>query len=467
MVLCVPLRRRVTNWNSANKRSPSAGDFSALHIMAHLHLEDLLPLFLAAVTPVLQFLGPAIIKTHFWAFVVDICTPADDNHKKTPRGFIGSIKLLLIFMFPLILKVFYYDYWGLGLRNPAHLLQAQKSIMAVVMSYGFALGIRFLLTSTIYGIRFILDGMISFLYSIIYKNIVPKPIRKWVRSQKRAFVPSVDTFIVICSISLCVLLVILTHDKREEIKVMHIGHYIISISTLGTVAANAVFIFKALFFRPSAPSNYEHYQLSVALLYLPIVILSVPSAYYSYALLFEHQDMYAFAYPSFSIFATERMNFLMASLGIFCHWIVLTQWKDNYAHTGSILGFQFYIKSVGRADVSFTTSSNVRSLKWMESVGSADCCHEDGGRNATFEEVLAVQSSLLKAVDVKGISSNKQGIDASDENDVTATTGTVEMSGEASPHKTVSEGVDMGCTFRVIHCECHKDRKLKDVSQWC
>jgi hypothetical protein len=101
--------------------------------------------------------------------------------------------------------------------------------------------------------------------------------------------------------------------------------------------------------------------------------------------------------------------------------------------------------------VAFTgTPGPGKRYNGLKAIGSASCCHEDGGRNATFEEVLPV-AALVAQVAAAGSDDTLAAVQVP----------------AASPHQEVSRGVDLGCTYRVIFCECHKDRRLKDEGAWC
>ena len=189
-----------------------------------------------------------------------------------------------------------------------------------------------------------------------------------------------------------------------------------------------------------------------------MIILCIPSAFYSYYVVVEHPDMFANVYPTFSIFTTERVNFLVASSGIFLHLLQIYSWKVSYTHTGNISGIKFLINVLRRpvitytnkGSIAFSTSASIRNL------GNSACCHEDGGRYAVFEEISEEMKPTVKVKVVDAKNENKNDTSTSGSKDVKAPLSTM-----------VSDGVILGSTYKVISCECYKDRKLKDTSQWC
>ena len=460
MIVCIPLRRRLTNWSGANKTEHALSDFASLRIMAHLHLEDIIPCLFVIVTPILNaFLPPAVLTSDTYTSLLSACrglnAEARSERPVYEENFITKLVKGTIPLAVCIAAIFakvYVEYRKSG--DWAHVLHSHKGVVAIVVSYYAAVVFRFFLCSSIYGIRFIVGGVLGFIRNTLYKKVVPKAVRKFVSNRFFAVLPPVSAYLPITALSVGSLLIYLTNSRCKELGVLGRVEYFVSVSTVSLFCASVPALLLALLAPWPGSAEYEHLQTSFALLYLPMLILGAPSAIYSVRLLFEDGDMFANAHSTFAVFGDERLNYLVIVVGIFFHWLIMTIWKEKYAYVGDVSEISSLVHLLGRpsarSDTSFTWDSAIPINS-----GDVQCCHEDGGRFATFEEiscpVLALEGENTRA------------------SDKMATKSMNNAAGSNAGNKSVevSKGVVLGSTYRVVHCECFRDAKLKDTSEWC
>ena len=116
---------------------------------------------------------------------------------------------------------------------------------------------------------------------------------------------------------------------------LFLHEYAVFVGTIGVVVVSTVFTLKALLFPTrGVHSSFQHVELAAALMYLPTLVLTLPSTYYSFALLAEHPDMYANVLEALQVFVAEKMNFFVGMVGVALHWVLLSTWSHSYAHAG-------------------------------------------------------------------------------------------------------------------------------------
>jgi len=499
MILCIPLRRRVTNWSGVNKSDAASLDFSSLKAAAHLHLEDIIPTAFMVVTPLLNMLlPPAVLSSEAYKKFIAACmgtkTASVEHPVYEEKFFLRFIKAclpLLVLTAVIFAKVAYVDYYQKGTRSAAKLLDDHKGHVALIVSYYAAIALRFAVCVCIFGVRFILGGTWYICSSVLYKKLTPKVLRKLLKKMRVricSVLPPAAAYLPIVATSIASLLVFFSYARFKEANVLSRWEYSLSVITVGVVGASMLAHMRALFLPVAGSGEFEHLQTSFALLYIPVFILAVPSTIYSIKLIFVDTDMYANAYDTFVVFSAERMNFLVGALGIFLQWTVMTHWCHTYAHLGDVAGASWLISALGRPPSRCTGASSERSPAaaaaagqgWGSSVAVASgdhaCCHEDGGRYATFEEVMPevtpAAAEVAVAVDAKAAAnkSAESGSKSSQTRSKSPAPVSAPLSRSTSANDVsheVSQGVLLGCTYRVVHCECFRDKRLKDTSDWC
>lgn len=490
MVLCVPLRRRVTNWGGVHKSEPASLDFSSMQTMVTLHLEDVVPTVFMIVSPVLNaLLPPAVLtsetyKTFIAARLGNAKTPKEEKPAFQEGFFLRFAKAcipLLVVLAAVLTKVGYVDVYGKGTRSLVLLADAHKGLVAVFVSYYVAVVLRFLVCISLYGVRFILGGIWYVVSGFLYKKLVPKVLRKLLKRLKNsicAVLPPAAAYLPIVAASISSLLAFFSYSRCMEANVVGGWEYAISVVTVGIVGAILVAHVKALFLPSSGSSEFDHLQTSFALLYLPVLILAAPSTIYSVKLIFADADVYANAYDTFIVFSAERLNFLVGALGIFLQWTVMTHWSNSYAHLGDVAGFSWLISALGRPAIRFSgaaSSAPAGGLSWDSAVpadsGDKTCCHEDGGRFATFEEVAEAKPEVEEVAMPADRATAGAAGDSNRAQRAKSPSPSTSLSRATSASdvsvQEVSKGVLLGCTYRVVHCECFRDKWLKDASEWC
>ena len=247
---------------------------------------------------------------------------------------------------------------------------------------------------------------------------------------------------------------------------------------------------------PPTQSDLYHMHTSLALLHLPLLALMMPTSVFCYQTLFAPLGLFVGAYPTFRVFASERINFLLSVLAVLGHYVVINAWGDvgaGYACVEDMPVNDIASKLLGRGrgtrpprpnnnnnnnsnNNNNNNNNNSASKEGGKSNASADsgrgrksnsnngsrangCVHEDGGKLATFEQVPASSSSSSSS-SYNNMNSN------SDDNNVHTHTDT---DTDTCYTCEISPGVVLGATYKVVSCECYKDLTLKsgDQSGWC
>jgi len=303
-----------------------------------------------------------------------------------------------------------------------------RTVFSALAGYSLALLIRLVLLTLAYASRAVLGSAWSTVKALVWTVRVrrlTKPLRRSVRAGLAAVGLGEGVLSVLGDAALPVLvagsvagLAAWKSFDRVGSGVLSASAFVTSLATLGLSASCVVLALAALLL--PGPGLYDHTSTTLALAYLPpLLLLCYPSARFSFSLLFDPVGSFAAAAQLFDIFGPERLTTCLCLLGVTLHLAVARRsGYDSLDHVSPLSWIAELRGSmpdhVARA-LSFSSAS---------SSSSSTCVHEDGGKFALFEEVQE------KAV-------------------------------------SVSPGVVLGATYRVVACACHADKTLKFQSEWC
>lgn len=316
-----------------------------------------------------------------------------------------------------------------------------------IVSYFVALTLRSVLLLVVYCVRAVLYGIYRAIRFVLRLTVWNMFIRQAVRKGLKS-IPAVTKFFntvwswTPLGLVTAVWMTIYIHTNHRisapgcELGAAAYGLSVLSIVGFVTVVVS---ILLGLLWSPydsKTESVYHHYYTELLLLYLPSIVLAWPSYIFAVKLLFDPISQYHRAIELYGMFGPERIHYCLCL--VFISWNLYKSRSKSHLLDNvkpliwleDLIGPQALSAAAkvhpNNASTGMFSAFRVNSIK----SSSADCVHEDGGINAIFEQIDP-DSALGKSC------------------------------------QSVCNGVLLGPTFRVVHCSCATNLKLKFQSEWC
>ena len=467
LILAIPIRRRLTNYQPASdtpggkdikgrkrnsKDSDMMMDLDVLRFQVLFHLEDLLPLAQATLAPVLdQILPPTVLQASWYqkgnfnlAIVLGVLSA------------VGYSNLMVLWYIP----------------SSTHLVFAYKWSIVAVISLFSAYFVRVLLLIFIYAMRYILATTNDILWYIftatLYRPFVQKMVKKQYKSLRKTYLPllprSKDSMrrwtlpLSMCSMAVMAMAM----SSKENRIAIGVWSYGVNILVVTTCFTSTLGVLRSILVPPSDAGMY-HYHTNIALLYIPILILQLPSLTYSASLLFAPIQYFASGIPLFEVFGPDRITTLLSLLFIAIHFIVIDM-DSRYSYYDGLSSIELVTSLLGREQYKNTKDKKktVEDDRDSDDENEGVCIHEDGGRYAVFtpltpSEIRTTNSTMHSMYTQRGYT------------DKSISSLAVRSHKWAEPPTEIDPGsVTLGSTYKVISCGCFKDARLRDrEEEWC
>lgn len=398
LTLSVPLFRGLTGHSVSQVE---VNDWRLLQPYVHLHFEILIP----AIKNFFKYiLGPQL--------------------HTIVSNYLSPLYFFLSFILLFIPKMIYDIYFTKNGCVFYHL------ILEWTASYGIAIGIRCFLMILIYSFRSIYNVIISLLCTLARFTIWNKYIREAFRWTMKK-VPSVIkntikstykiTFFLTCTAMLAIKFVDRVSGDKAGIE---IGFFILLITIL-MLTAVVLMCFICILLSPPEDSHSYDNCTQLVLLYLPLIGLVIPTFGYAISILLDRSNDFSSSIPLFDMFHSGLFTYILFMVVIYKHLSYAR--LSGYSSISKVDPMLWLVDLFGpdKKNISYPTSS---SSDVSILVDDNSCIHEDGGKDAVYEEII---------------------VDEDDKQIV------------------VFPNVIMGATFRVISCNCSKNVRLKLQSDWC
>eukprot|EP00597_Dinobryon_sp_UTEXLB2267_P001896 CAMPEP_0170070764 /NCGR_PEP_ID=MMETSP0019_2-20121128/8932_1 /TAXON_ID=98059 /ORGANISM="Dinobryon sp., Strain UTEXLB2267" /LENGTH=949 /DNA_ID=CAMNT_0010279121 /DNA_START=35 /DNA_END=2881 /DNA_ORIENTATION=- len=331
-------------------------------------------------------------------------------------------------------------------------------LMNLYVAYWMAIVLRGLLIGIVYILQYLASNVICIMNTIwrytFYNKWVRRAVRttvKWLKKRLGIKDHAVTWFLTVFLIS--VVLSILCYYGNDRINGPHyyMGYTVFIISTISIVSylAACLGILLALLYPPykaskvdaSAALNYFNF-VDLFLLYFPTIVMALPSVNFSLHLVLGNPGYMGLTHHSVtelnSLFGPERIHCCIFMTAIAYH-----IWSARNARNlavCAVLPLSWLTELVGPSQFvsmtdlwAFATSgvTNLEKLKIgyenIDIKATGACIHEDGGKNAIFE-ALPTELGLERVA--------------------------------------ISPEITLGSSYRVIWCNCAKNPRFKDSSEW-
>jgi hypothetical protein len=328
-ILCLSLPFFIALTNNTHT-GWTASSWSALHPWHHSHL--------VVLSPALDAAARAVVPPN----LCYLFTP-------TRPVLLYLLALSLLFVLP---KMFF-DY----VFRPLAFLTAYSPAMYWFVSYGLALGTRAVMLAVIVSVRWVFTSVWGILRIILRATIWCQFIRRRVRASMKSvrkglttrlgLSPALFRWDVLLGVfSVCVVCiglvmgVVRASDRAVGASAIYgMGTLTVSLLSLAlTVVAVITVILTVVLQTPdSRPveegasprsgitlEKYDH-SIQLSLLLAPLPLLTYPTAYFSYTLLFLPTKTFGAAFPLFDIFGPERLTFCVCLMAVISHAITARQ----------------------------------------------------------------------------------------------------------------------------------------------
>jgi hypothetical protein len=398
LTLSVPLLRGLSGHSVSQEE---VNDWRLLQPSVHLHFEIVIP---AIQNFIKYILGPPL-----HTLVSNSLSP------------LKKILALIGFIIP---KMIYDIYFTKNGYIFYHL------ILEWIASYGIAIGIRCFLMILIYSFRSLYNVVTSVLCTLARLTIWNKNIRnffKWCMKK----VPSVVknsirstykfTFFMTCWAMLALKFVDRVNGKAG----IETGLFILLITILMLTGIVLIY-FICILLSPPEDSDSYHNCTQLVLLYWPLIGLVIPTFGYAISLLLDSSNDFSASIPLFDMFHSGLLSYILFMVVIYKH--LSYSRVSGYSSISKVDPLLWLVDLFGpdKEIISYPTSSSSSSDISIP-VGDKSCIHEDGGKDAIYEEIIGNEDDQI----------------------------------------TICPDVVMGSTFRVISCNCSKNLRLKLQSEWC
>ena len=329
-LLCMTLPLFIALTNNTHTVG-SASSWSTLHPWHHTHLVVLSPALDAAAR---------------------VIVPPNLCHLITPTRpvLLYLLALSLLFILPKML----FDY----IFRPLVFLTAYSPAMYWFVSYGLALGARTVLLALIVSVRWLFSSVWGILRVVLRATIWCQFIRRRVRTFMKAVRKALTTRLGMSPVlfrgdvllgvfSVCVVCIgmvigiVRASDRAVGSDAIYgVGTLTVSLLslTLTLVALIALTLTVGLQTSDSRSTSeegsgprsgmqiekYDH-SIQLSLLLAPLPLLTFPTAYFSYSLLFLPTKTFSAAFPLFDIFGPERLTFCVCLIAVISHVITARQ----------------------------------------------------------------------------------------------------------------------------------------------
>jgi hypothetical protein len=308
----------------------SASSWSALHPWHHTHL--------VVLSPALDAAARVIVPPNLCYLI----TP-------TRPFLLYLLALSLLFILPKML----FDY----IFRPLVFLTAYSPALYWFVSYGLALGVRAVLLGVIVSLRWVFSFVWGILRVIVRATIWCQYIRRRVRASMKAVRKVLTTRLglspvlftggaLLGAFSVCVVCVglvigvVKASDRAIGADAIYgVGTLTVSLLSLALTVVAVITIILTVVLQtsdsrpveegasPRSGINIEKYDHSIqlSLLLAPLPLLTFPTAYFSYSLLFLPTKTFGAAFPLFDIFGPERLTFCVCLIAVISHVITARQ----------------------------------------------------------------------------------------------------------------------------------------------
>lgn len=491
MALVVPIRRRLFALDGKER----SDDWSIMTLSVLLHVEDLAPVFGTMANAILSVLLPpvALESAAFRDWF-----PSESGKGRNDRGR-GAIAIVLSICGAVAAR-FLLDLWWLD-AGSIHSTLARYNYrrwLHLVVSIFAALLLRAILLVVIYGARGALRLLTDILKAIARSTVYRKGTRKFLKRLRKSTIGGRGSIIpdgfYIPVVFLTTVSTVASHAWLKDssaVKELGFGYWAFLTTILGAGVAAAVAVMKTLISPPHDDSaEAYHMHTSLGLLYLPLVVLSAPTmGFTAFALVGGGSRTIKPLLPSFFIFSPSEMNTLLSLACVVLHLWTATSYGPAYAslqdsqplrwisihildrNPTSRIGGESRSRDRGSVQSFWNTEDDSEDEQEIEEQGfggtlriDGQCFHEDGGREAIFEEVTLPSYCEDSGNDCSGslgsVGNGEQGVLVSPHQ-------TKRSRARTPSQESPSPGVILGTTYRVVSCACAKDYRLKDQTEWC
>jgi len=354
----------------------------------------------------------------------------------------------------LVLKAVYDYFFG------TFSLAMYTNVVHWVVAYMLALLVRGVLLLLLQSVQNSSYGVYNVMRSVLRYTVWNQTIRRAVRGMVKSVHSTLSTklpFYSTCVTTLrnsFALLAVSAVWAAVYVTSMHRAH-VMNRVTFGTsvlVVASYVILVLGLAVSLLLPTttnkkaSIDHtiYNTDLLLLYLPAPVLAFPTFHSSFRVLYSSTSVYSSVANLYSVLDMSRLCYVFALGAVAVHvWVArspstLPSEVKPLRFLFELLGphtLQAYVDLFGSTFTSSGSKSSSASgfdmsqLNTGVNSGANGCVHEDGGKNAIFEQI------------------------------------TVDEQGQEV--QTVAPNVTLGSTYKVISCNCARDTSLTEIAEWC
>jgi hypothetical protein len=499
MVLIVPIRRKLTSFGSVSAKG-SSDDWAVMTMGAWLHLEDIVPAVATLVAGVLSvLLPPATLQSPFY---LDLFPSKNAKSSKAGSGGKGVLALVGV-TFVAMAARFFVDLWW---HNGGALLTTlqrynYREWLHLVVSLFAALLLRSVLLAVVYGLRSIVSVVLGVCTVVMRSTVYRKGVRKWLRKKTgdKSVLPG-GLYMPIFWTAVCGTVVVSSFGKDSTARhTLGFGYWVFLTLILSTGLTALLAVLRSLLCPPhDDSSDAYHLHTSLALLYLPLLVLAMPSIGYAYfALLGGGSSSFSGVLETFHVFSSMEMNAYLSMLCITLHLWTATVYGAGYASLketpalvwlssqllGRTPGTTVSSSSTGRGGKS-PAASKATDLWSVDSDSEeeeeqgfggtlrvdGECFHEDGGRMAIFEEICLPSKDGAQA-DKDDAGEDRLAADGGNSRNNSgggsSTPSPRKKRAKSLSQEVVTPDVIIGSTYRVVSCKCARDYRLKEERDWC